>query len=47
MLYENGNKRSLHKMSQGLPNQGFMQDKSTNRGFSKKALVRIEKLFLF
>ena len=41
--------KNFQKMSQGPPNPGFMQEqvKSTERGFSKKALARIEKLFLF
>jgi hypothetical protein len=34
-------------MSQVPPNPGFMQEKVQKRGFSKKALTGIEKLFLF
>ena len=29
-------------MSQGLPNQGFMQEKVQKEDFSKKALMRID-----
>jgi hypothetical protein len=40
-------KKKFHYMSQGPPNPGFMHEKVKKRGFSKKALTRIEKLFLF
>ena len=40
-------RKNIHFMSQGPPNQGFMQEKVQNRDFLKKTLVRIEKLFLF
>ena len=32
-------------MSQGLPNQGFMQEKVQKEDFSKKAIARIEFFF--
>ena len=34
-------------MSQGLPNQGFMQEKVQKEDFLKKALTEIEIFFLF
>jgi hypothetical protein len=39
-------RKKFHNMSQGPPNPGFRQEK-VQRGFSKKAIMRIEKLFLF
>ena len=36
-------RKNIHNMSQGPPNQGFMQEKVQKGGFSKKALMRIEK----
>ena len=40
-------RKNIHNMSQGPPNQGFMQEKVQKGDFLKKNLVRIEKLFLF
>ena len=40
-------RKNIHNLSQGPPNPGFMQKKVQKRGFSKKAIARIEKLFLF
>jgi hypothetical protein len=37
-------RKNIHNMSQGQPNPGFMQEKGD---FLKKALARIEELFLF
>ena len=37
--YENGNKKISITC---FPNQGFMQEKGTKKGFSKKAPARIE-----
>jgi hypothetical protein len=36
-------RKNFHNMPQGQSNPGFMQEKSTKRGFSKKALARNEK----
>jgi hypothetical protein len=41
--YENGNKNFVP----GSAKSRIYAGKSTKRGFSKKALARIEKLFLF
>ena len=38
--------KNIHNLSQGPPNQGFMQEKA-KRGFSKKAIARIEIFLLF
>jgi hypothetical protein len=40
-------RKNIPKMSQGPPNPGFMQEKVKKGDFLKKALTRIEKLFLF
>ena len=34
--YENANKKNIHNMSEGPPNQGFMQEKAQKRDFFKK-----------
>ena len=34
--YENANKKNIHKMSQGPPNPGFMQEKVQKGDFLKK-----------
>ena len=34
--YENGNKKNIHNLSQGLPNQGFMKEKVQKGDFLKK-----------
>ena len=34
-------RKNIHNLSEGPPNPGFMQKKSTKRGFSKKGLARI------
>ena len=36
-------RKNIHNLSKGLPNPGFMQEKGTKRGFSKKGLARIKK----
>ena len=38
--------KNIHNMPQGPPNPGFMQEKSTKRGFSKTAIMRIEFFLL-
>jgi hypothetical protein len=40
-------RKNIHNLSQGPPNPGFMQKKVQKGDFLKKALARIEKLFLF
>jgi hypothetical protein len=40
-------RKNIHNMPQGPPNPGFMQEKVQKGDFSKKALTRIEILFLF
>jgi hypothetical protein len=45
--YENYNKKNIRNLSQGPPNQGFMQGNVQKGNFLKKPSARIEKLFLF
>ena len=45
--YENGNKKTYSQLVPGSAKSRIYAGKSTKRGFSKKALARIEKLFLF
>ena len=35
-------RKNIHEMSQGLPNQGFMQEKVQKGDFLKKRLTRID-----
>jgi hypothetical protein len=34
--YENGNKKNIHNLSQGPPNQGFIQEKAQKWDFLKR-----------
>ena len=45
--YENGNKKNFPLHVPGFAKSRIYAGKSTKRGFSKKGLARIEKLFLF
>ena len=45
--YENGNKKNYSQHVPGSAKSMIYALKSTKRGFSKKALMKIEKIFLF
>jgi hypothetical protein len=45
--YENGNKKNIQNMSQGLPNQGLIQEKVQKGNFSKKPLRELKNYFCF
>ena len=44
--FENDNKKNIHNMSQGLPNQGFMQKKVQKGDFLKKPPRELKKKML-
>ena len=44
--YEYANKKNIHNMPQGPPNPGFMHEKVQKRGFSEKAIARIDFFFV-
>ena len=44
--YEYANKKKYSYHAPGPPNPGFMQEKRTKRGFSKKAIAKIDFFFV-